>query len=154
MWNHLYCYALHSRILSKLGARPQFPLDSKCGTESYSVIQHSYQTIYKFWTGGQPFLTQKLCQLIVHTALKTSNRKIDLPSETKTSWVEQFVRSQIIQHWEAKDDPEHLRTIRARLLFNEHRTGRLLGLYQRVLQIIPLNLPNFEFFIRQKTYFL
>ncbi|MCC5622289.1 hypothetical protein [Nostoc sp. CHAB 5715] len=39
-----------------------------------------------------------LCQLIVHTALKTSNRKIDLPPETEASWVEQFVRSQIVQH--------------------------------------------------------
>jgi WD40 repeat protein len=87
-----------------------------------------------YWSGGQPFLTQKLCQLIVHTALKTSYRKIDLPPETVVSWVEQFVRSQIIQHWEAKDDPEHLRTIRDRLLFNEHRAGRLLGFYQRVLQ--------------------
>ncbi|MEA5601202.1 AAA-like domain-containing protein [Nostoc sp. UHCC 0252] len=87
-----------------------------------------------YWSGGQPFLTQKLCQLIVHTALETCNRKIDLPPGTEASWIEQFVRSQIIQHWEAKDDPEHLRTIRDRLLFNEHRAGRLLGLYQRVLQ--------------------
>ncbi|MFN6465426.1 MAG: AAA-like domain-containing protein [Nostoc sp. DedVER02] len=87
-----------------------------------------------YWSGGQPFLTQKLCQLIVHAALETSNRKIDLPPGTEASWIEQFVRSQIIQHWEAKDDPEHLRTIRDRLLFNEHRAGRLLGLYQRVLQ--------------------
>ncbi|OYD89204.1 hypothetical protein CDG77_19740 [Nostoc sp. 'Peltigera membranacea cyanobiont' 213] len=87
-----------------------------------------------YWSGGQPFLTQKLCQLIVHAALETSNRKIDLPPGTEASWIEEFVRSQIIQHWEAKDDPEHLRTIRDRLLFNEHRAGRLLGLYQRVLQ--------------------
>ncbi|RCJ32461.1 hypothetical protein A6770_18795 [Nostoc minutum NIES-26] len=87
-----------------------------------------------YWSGGQPFLTQKLCQLIVQTALETSNRKIDLPPDTATFWVEQLVRSQIIQHWEAKDEPEHLRTIRDRLLFYEHRAGRLLGLYQRVLQ--------------------
>ncbi|MEH2237838.1 AAA-like domain-containing protein [Nostoc sp.] len=98
-------------------------------TQPEAVLQ---EIIY--WTGGQPFLTQKLCQLIVHTALQTSNRKIDLPPETEASWVEQFVRSQIIQDWEANDDPEHLRTIRDRLLFNEHRSGRLLGLYQRVLQ--------------------
>ncbi len=98
-------------------------------TQPEAVLQ---EIIY--WTEGQPFLTQKLCQLIVHTALKTSNRKIDLPPETETSWVEQFVRSHIIQHWLAKDDPEHLRTIRDRLLFNEHRAGRLLELYQRVLQ--------------------
>lgn len=86
-----------------------------------------------YWSGGQPFLTQKLCQLIVRTALETSNRKIVLPPETASYWVEQFVRSHIIQHWESQDEPEHLRTIRDRLLFNEHRAGRLLGLYQQVL---------------------
>ncbi|MBD6617079.1 hypothetical protein FNW02_14860 [Komarekiella sp. 'clone 1'] len=87
-----------------------------------------------YWTQGQPFLTQKLCQLIVQTALETSNRTIFLPPGTEALWVEQFVRSHIIQYWEAKDEPEHLRTIRDRLLFNEQRAGRLLGLYQRVLQ--------------------
>ncbi|GAX41820.1 WD-40 repeat-containing protein [Tolypothrix sp. NIES-4075] len=88
-----------------------------------------------YWSGGQPFLTQKLCQLIVRTALETSNRKIVLPPETAAFWVEQFVRSHIIQHWESQDEPEHLRTIRDRLLFNEQRAGRLLGLYQQVLQV-------------------
>lgn len=87
-----------------------------------------------YWSGGQPFLTQKLCQLIVRTALETSNRKIVLPPETAAYWVEQFVRSHIIRHWESQDEPEHLRTIRDRLLFHEHRAGRLLGLYQQVLQ--------------------
>jgi WD40 repeat protein len=86
-----------------------------------------------YWSGGQPFLTQKLCQLIVRIALETSNRKIDLPPETEACWVEQFVRSHIIQNWESQDEPEHLRTIRDRLLFNEQRAGRLLGLYQQVL---------------------
>ncbi|MBW4572272.1 MAG: AAA-like domain-containing protein [Tolypothrix carrinoi HA7290-LM1] len=86
-----------------------------------------------YWSGGQPFLTQKLCQLIVQISLETSNRKIVLPPETAAYWVEQFVRSHIIQHWESQDEPEHLRTIRDRLLFNEHRAGRLLGLYQQVL---------------------
>lgn len=86
-----------------------------------------------YWSGGQPFLTQKLCQLIVRTALETPNRKIVLPPETAAYWVEQFVRSHIIQHWESQDEPEHLRTIRDRLLFHEHRAGRLLGIYQQVL---------------------
>ena len=85
-----------------------------------------------YWSGGQPFLTQKLCQLIVRTALETS-RKIVLPPETASFWVEQFVRSHIIRHWESQDEPEHLRTIRDRLLFHEHRAGRLLGVYQQVL---------------------
>jgi WD40 repeat protein len=87
-----------------------------------------------YWTEGQPFLTQKICQLIVQKALETSNKKIELPLESVASWVEELVRSQIIQNWESKDDPEHLRTIRNRLLFHEHRVGRLLGLYQQVLQ--------------------
>ncbi|MDZ8107418.1 MAG: AAA-like domain-containing protein [Nostoc sp. DedQUE12a] len=86
------------------------------------------------WTGGQPFLTQKLCQLVAQTALKTSYGTISLLPGTEEFWVEQLVRSQIIEHWETKDEPEHLRTIRDRLLFHEHRAGRLLGLYQRVLE--------------------
>ncbi|MFN6537615.1 MAG: AAA-like domain-containing protein [Nostoc sp. EkiNYC01] len=87
-----------------------------------------------YWTGGQPFLTQKLCQLVAQTALRTSYGTISLLPGTEEFWVEQLVRSQIIEHWEAKDEPEHLRTIRDRLLFYEHRAARLLGLYQRVLQ--------------------
>ncbi|MDZ8028975.1 MAG: AAA-like domain-containing protein [Nostoc sp. DedQUE11] len=86
------------------------------------------------WTGGQPFLTQKLCQLVAQTALKTSYGRISLLPGTEEFWVEQLVRSQIIEHWQTKDEPQHLRTIRDRLLFHEHRAGRLLGLYQRVLQ--------------------
>ena len=87
-----------------------------------------------YWTGGQPFLTQKLCQLILQTALKTSERKIFLPPKTEAYWVEELVRSHIIQHWESQDEPEHLRTIRDRLLFNQQQAGRLLSLYQQVLQ--------------------
>ncbi|MBW4565024.1 MAG: AAA-like domain-containing protein [Mojavia pulchra JT2-VF2] len=93
------------------------------------------------WTGGQPFLTQKLCQLVVQIAQETPNRQINLPPATAGYWVEQLVKKQIIQHWEAKDEPEHLRTIRDRLLFNEQRAGRLLGIYQQVLQAQGSNLP-------------
>ncbi|MHC0064183.1 AAA-like domain-containing protein [Nostoc sp. UIC 10890] len=87
-----------------------------------------------YWTGGQPFLTQKLCQLVLQAALKTSDRKIILSPKTEAYWVEELVRSHIIQHWESQDEPEHLRTIRDRLLFNQQQAGRLLGLYQQVLQ--------------------
>jgi WD40 repeat protein len=86
------------------------------------------------WTGGQPFLTQKLCQLVRQTASETARGRISLPPGTEGFWVERLVRSRLIQHWESQDEPEHLRTIRNRLLFSEQRAGRLLGLYQRVLQ--------------------
>lgn len=87
-----------------------------------------------YWTGGQPFLTQKLCQLVLQAALNRSERKIILSPKTEAYWVEELVRSHIIQHWESQDEPEHLRTIRDRLLFNQQQAGRLLGLYQQVLQ--------------------
>lgn len=81
-----------------------------------------------YWTGGQPFLTQKLCQ-IVSRELSPS-----LTPETVTDWVERIVRSQIIDHWETQDEPEHLRTIRDRLLRNEMNIGRILGDYLEILQ--------------------
>ncbi|GAB4300702.1 MAG: hypothetical protein Fur0025_40530 [Oscillatoriaceae cyanobacterium] len=73
------------------------------------------------WTGGQPFLTQKLCQLILD---KATSRKPNLAK---------LVKTHIIANWEGQDEPEHLRTIRDRLLSNEQRTSRLLGLYQQIL---------------------
>ena len=47
--------------------------------------------------------------------------------------VEGVVRSQILDHWEAQDDPEHLRTIRNRLMLNSMRPQLLLQLYQQIL---------------------
>ncbi len=87
-----------------------------------------------YWTGGQPFLTQKLCQIVQQIALETVTGTLSLPTRMEAFWVEQLVRSRIIQRWETQDEPEHLRTIRDRLLFNENSSGRLLELYQRVLQ--------------------
>lgn len=80
------------------------------------------------WTGGQPFLTQKLCQLIC-----ISNNSF--PEFQENEYVEKLVQTQIIENWEAQDEPEHLKTIRDRILqSSENQTGRLLGLYQQILQ--------------------
>lgn len=79
-------------------------------------------------TGGQPFLTQKLCKLILHT-------DAEIPNGQERQWLETLVKTTIIDNWEAQDSPEHLKTIRDRLFYSqEQRTGRLLGLYQKVLQ--------------------
>ncbi|MBE9183373.1 AAA-like domain-containing protein [Microcoleus sp. LEGE 07076] len=107
------------------------------------------------WTGGQPFLTQKLCKLIVQgqelgrrTEVLTTNRLL----------IGEIVQSQIINNWEAADEPVHLKTIRDRLLRNQHRASRLLGLYQKILlvseppflrgaggieKILPVSEPSF-----------
>ena len=76
------------------------------------------------WTGGQPFLTQKLCQLILANP----------PQPPITSGVEELVRAYVVDNWESQDEPEHLRTIGDRILRNQQRAGRLLGLYQQILQ--------------------
>ena len=47
--------------------------------------------------------------------------------------VEMIVKECIIEHWESQDNPEHLRTIRDRLLRNELLAPRLLGIYQSIL---------------------
>ncbi len=86
------------------------------------------------WTNGQPFLTQKLCHLVMQAALEAPLGKLVLPPGTESLWIDQLVRSRVLQHWESQDEPEHLKTICDRLLFNEHRASRLLGLYQQILQ--------------------
>ncbi|WP_299487669.1 AAA-like domain-containing protein [Acaryochloris sp. IP29b_bin.137] len=77
------------------------------------------------WTNGQPFLTQKLCKFLA------TGPTIPPGEEAKT--ITELVQSHILHSWEAQDEPEHLRTIRNRLLQNEKRAGRLLGSYQKLL---------------------
>jgi signal transduction histidine kinase len=52
------------------------------------------------------------------------------------------VRSHIIENWETQDNPEHLRTIRDRVLCSEQHTGRLLGLYQQILRQVEVEGDN------------
>ncbi|OKH36063.1 hypothetical protein NIES2119_18925 [[Phormidium ambiguum] IAM M-71] len=79
------------------------------------------------WTGGQPFLTQKLCSLIL-------KEKEPIPEGREKDWLANLVQTKIVENWESNDEPEHLRTIRDRLLINQQKASRLLGLYQRILQ--------------------
>jgi WD40 repeat protein len=106
----------------------------QAGLEPYVSDPEALLRAILAWTNGQPFLTQKLCQLVLHRAWETTMGQLNLPPGAETWWVEELVRSAMIQDWESQDEPEHLRTIRDRLLFSEQRAGRLLGLYQRVLQ--------------------
>lgn len=85
------------------------------------------------WTGGQPFLTQKLCQLVVSSSQDTVSGTLTIPPGNEAFWVESIVRRCIIDKWESQDEPQHLRTIRDRLLASEQTAGRLLGIYQQIL---------------------
>ncbi|MEM8723684.1 MAG: AAA-like domain-containing protein [Cyanobacteria bacterium P01_G01_bin.39] len=79
------------------------------------------------WTGGQPFLTQKICQLV-------SNTNAFITTNNIAKFVENSIRINIINNWESQDEPEHFKTIKNRLLNNKQRAGRWLGLYQQILQ--------------------
>jgi len=75
------------------------------------------------WSGGQPFLTQKLLALVSGAGDQRP------PAEL----VAAVAQEQIIRNWEAQDSPVHLRTIRDRLLQGDERNrGRLLGLVQAI----------------------
>jgi hypothetical protein len=78
------------------------------------------------WTNGQPFLTQKLCKLIRSSS--------SIPTNDEAEWIENLVQTQIIDHWESQDEPEHLRTIRDRLLNNKQQANVVLSLYQQILR--------------------
>lgn len=84
--------------------------------------EKALQEILK-WTGGQPFLTQKLCKLVIEKSNEI-NPNID-----------QLVETYIIDNWEFQDEPEHLKTISDRILANDSKTiVNLLGLYQEILK--------------------
>ncbi|MBK4731498.1 AAA-like domain-containing protein [Oxynema sp. CENA135] len=92
------------------------------------------------WTGGQPFLTQKLCYLarlaLEHPADGGDPRALPLlPIAGKErEWIELLVRDRLIQNWEEQDEPEHLKTIRNRLLANSQVAACNLSLYQQILE--------------------
>jgi hypothetical protein len=86
------------------------------------------------WTGGQPFLTQKICHLI-----STSRPGFGKESPATPINVGDFIQSQVISNWVSQDSPEHLKTILNRLLnnrlLNKRVTGRrMLKLYLEILR--------------------
>jgi hypothetical protein len=88
------------------------------------------------WTNGQPFLTQKLCRLIRNdsSAMVTNN---------EAEWIQHLVRTNVIDNWEFQDEPEHLRTIRDRLL-RSPQSAQLIEIYGQILQqgkVIAVNSP-------------
>ena len=87
------------------------------------------------WTGGQPFLTQKLCWLVFTT-------DIYILGGDEAELIEQLVQARILDNWEFQDEPEHLRTIRDRVLRNARSSERLLKLYRQILQRGKITLKN------------
>lgn len=97
------------------------------------------------WTAGQPFLTQKLCYLV--------HRSIDItsPEPSINPWTDEqtglaihpdrypdlvasLVKEKLLEDWESQDEPEHLRTIRDRLLRHTPDQYQLLILYESIVR--------------------
>ncbi len=90
------------------------------------------------WTGGQPFLTQKLCHLVV-------NSVEPIPKGRETEWIDVFIDKQLIKNWESQDEPEHLKTIQDYLLIDKENSDSLLRLYKQIIQgeqVIPKDSPQ------------
>jgi len=104
-----------------------------------SVVNNSQPILKQIlaWTSGQPFLTQKLCYLAYMATQTTPQKVVTIPAGTEEVWVDRLVRENIINNWESQDEPEHLKTIKERIIRNEQRAGRLLGIYQQILQSNP-----------------
>jgi WD40 repeat protein len=86
------------------------------------------------WTGGQPFLTQKLCKLVLQ-------KQVWIEAKQESAYINTLVCTHVVENWEVQDEPEHLKTIRNRLLRDEKQAGAVLGLYQQVLELgkIPVD---------------
>ncbi|QNH58426.1 AAA-like domain-containing protein [Limnospira indica] len=84
------------------------------------------------WTRGQPFLTQKICNILYMEILKGGKNKF-WESKTEEKIISKIVQDYIIDNWEYQDEPEHLRTICNRLLHNQKNLANLLSLYQQIL---------------------
>ncbi len=118
------------------------------------------------WTNGQPFLTQKLCQLVIQQRSSGNDPQSSDGEEIEDRYkldthlpivnyhligfyyqfspflLEKLVRSHIIENWEAQDEPEHLQTVRDRILRSEHRAGALLKLVQQILRGVEVVADN------------
>ncbi|MGB8700507.1 MAG: AAA-like domain-containing protein, partial [Thermosynechococcaceae cyanobacterium] len=95
------------------------------------------------WTSGQPFLTQKLCKILMqHCSEQASDHCQRILPDEESLFVAQLVQNTVLTYWEQQDEPEHLRTISDRLLYDERNANRVLGLYQRLLEGEPISVDD------------
>jgi hypothetical protein len=79
-------------------------------------------------------VNSEICKLIHNTSTP-------IPVNDETAWLQNLIQTQVINNWEYQDEPEHLRTIRDRLLKSK-RSAQLLELYQQVLEQEEITLTD------------
>lgn len=91
------------------------------------------------WSGGQPFLTQKICRLVQQKLdqdrILSEAQLISLrPPEEMSEIVRKIIYTQIINQWKSQDEPEHLRSIQDNILQTAQTSRRLQNLYKKILR--------------------
>jgi hypothetical protein len=112
-----------------------------------SILQQIY-----LWTQGQPFLTQRLCQLAVQasvnrmqeallatSAYRRAQPDLDLTLRrfriiSPSTFIDQLVHTHIIDQWELQDNQLHFHSIRDRLIDQGRLTEKMLEVYQKLLR--------------------
>lgn len=91
------------------------PLGAGLGVENAPLVMREILD----WTGGQPFLTQRICQLV---------------QGEEGEPIADLIESGILKHWKSKDEQAHFQTIEDRVLQRpEQQRREMLGIYQEIL---------------------
>ncbi|AFZ36213.1 Tetratricopeptide TPR_1 repeat-containing protein [Stanieria cyanosphaera PCC 7437] len=106
------------------------------GLESKASLPYKVLTEVNYWTSKQPFLTQKLYQLI-------KERESFIPKGKETVIIEELVQNHIIENWQQQIAGSHLQEISDRILNNQHCSPvALLKLYKKVWQQREVSVNN------------
>ncbi len=90
------------------------------------------------WTSGQPYLTQRICALIVSS-------KSYIKKGEEADKINYLVKTYIIDDWKIKGTYRHLENIRLFLLQDNSNKFRRLSLYQKILQQEDLETDDSEY---------
>ncbi|MEN8445450.1 MAG: AAA-like domain-containing protein, partial [Cyanobacteria bacterium J06555_13] len=83
------------------------------------------------WTGGQPYLTQKLCELVQTDAMGNGI----IVASNSSNRVAEIVERHLIKDWQLRDVQSHFQPIQNRMLRQPHLVSRVLDLYGRILRV-------------------
>ena len=86
------------------------------------------------WAGGQPFITELLCQHFIEFSAR-------IPAGKEADIIDSIARQKILHDWENNAASAHLKEIRKALLGDEEIRDSVLILYMQVLQrgTVPAN---------------
>ncbi|NEP81922.1 MAG: hypothetical protein F6K39_29480 [Okeania sp. SIO3B3] len=104
------------------------------------IVKQPLQVIEKilYWSGGQPFLTQKLCQITINYLGERTGEE----NYNDITLVEDLVTICVIENWDSQDYPIHFKKIQNLLLKNIQKSTSHLEIYQKILKHGRLRPPG------------